>query len=330
MAFNCTSRLETKRSHQWLMDDPRIDLIPIRKQAVGLRNNHSFLESLNSCPSQWGIASGFHTSLGHFGEQSFDLASSGVNNYNGRGIPLIGARKMNVSEKMMGKEHHSILSSGQGYQTDSCTMSMSQLYNQEGNNSSGSVGNSYHKTENVAYPKIGKGQSTIISFGGCDDDTGRVGAGDNSEKGEPHMTEKIPSNNFPSNVGSLLSTGILDGVHVKYMAWSQEKDLPGIIRGCGYLCGCSSCNRSKVHSPHTITPCMALIYMPYSYILRATLRSSQTLCGLEHFKIGFPCSHGLVPGLTGRALIAEASSSPIVFLFLSSFSFFALTRCCSA
>ncbi|KAK4800359.1 hypothetical protein SAY86_020846 [Trapa natans] len=100
MAFNCTSRLETKRSHQWLMDDPRIDLIPIRKQAVGLRNNHSFLESLNSCPSQWGIASGFHTSLGHFGEQSFDLASSGVNNYNGRGIPLIGARKMNVSEKV--------------------------------------------------------------------------------------------------------------------------------------------------------------------------------------------------------------------------------------
>ncbi|KAK4801556.1 hypothetical protein SAY86_022043 [Trapa natans] len=183
---------------------------------------------------------------------------------------------------MMGKEHHSILSSGQGYQTDSCTMSMSQLYNQEGNNSSGSVGNSYHKTENVASPKIGKGQSTIISFGGCDDDPGRViynyqtlmgqpsvhipnaidgvglvksndggriavpRAGDNSEKGEPHMTEKIPSNNFPSNVGSLLSTGILDGVHVKYMAWSQEKDLPGIIRGCGYLCGCSSCNRSKV------------------------------------------------------------------------------------
>ncbi|KAK4772872.1 hypothetical protein SAY87_027891 [Trapa incisa] len=321
MAFNCTSRLETKCSHQWLMDDPRIDLLPNRKQAVGLRNNHSFLESLNSSPSQWGIASGFHTSLGHFGEQSFDLESSGVNNYDGRGIPFSTSLRLhipfglpldigvgddriitlgitsggdgsgvstgtlhgiedesasigptyeedgdNVSvSQVMGKEHHCILSSGQGHQTDSCTMSMSQLYNQEGNNSSVSVGNSYDKTKNVASHKIGKGQSTIKSFGGCDDDPGRLiynyemlmgqpsvhipnaidsvglvksndggriavpGAGDNSKKGDLHMTEKIPSNNFPSNVRSLLSTGILDGVHVKYMAWSQEQGREHII-----------------------------------------------------------------------------------------------------
>ncbi|KAK4772871.1 hypothetical protein SAY87_027890 [Trapa incisa] len=282
------TQLETKRSHQWLMDDPRIDLLPNRKQAVGLRNNHSFLESLNSSPSQWGIASGFHTSLGHFGEQSFDLESWGVNNYDGRDIGVGDDRIItlgitsggdgsgvstgtlhgienesasigptyeedgdNVSvSQVMGKEHHCILSSGQGHQTDSCTMSMSQLYNQEGNNSSVSVSNSYDKIKNVESHKIVHIPNAIESVGLVkSNDGGRIavpGAGDNSKKGELHMTEKIPSNNFPSNIRSLLSTGILDGVHVKYIAWSQEKDLPGIIRGCGYLCGCSSCNHSKV------------------------------------------------------------------------------------
>lgn len=397
MAYNSTSRLETKRSHQWFMDGPETDLPSNKKQAVELTSNHSFLELLNSNPSQWGVASGFQTSSGHFCEQLFDLESSRMTNYDERGVPLIGTGKMDVGRKvhedllndssfalsmshmpedpglglhyggarkvkvsqvkgpehvmpvsmengynkmedhhlfmphtfvksdenpislalpsgigvgddriitlgktnggdssgisigklhgiedksasigqtygedqnnmsislMMGTEQHSIMSSGQGYQSDSCTMSTCHLYNQEGNSSSVSVGNSYNKTENFMSHTIGKGQSTIISFGGCDDDTnssGRLnynyemlmgqtslqmlnavgnmglvksndggqiiipGVGDNSKKKEEHnMIKKSPSNNFPSNVRSLLSTGILDGVHVKYIAWSRE------------------------------------------------------------------------------------------------------------
>ncbi|XP_006341068.1 uncharacterized protein [Solanum tuberosum] len=65
-----------------------------------------------------------------------------------------------------------------------------------------------------------------------------------SKKEEQKATKKPPSNSFPSNVRSLLSTGMLDGVPVKYIAWSRE-ELRGIIKGSGYLCGCQSCNFSK-------------------------------------------------------------------------------------
>lgn len=39
---------------------------------------------------------------------------------------------------------------------------------------------------------------------------------------EPKTSKKAPTNNFPSNVKSLLSTGIFDGVPVKYVSWSRE------------------------------------------------------------------------------------------------------------
>ncbi|OIW17280.1 hypothetical protein TanjilG_22392 [Lupinus angustifolius] len=64
---------------------------------------------------------------------------------------------------------------------------------------------------------------------------------------ETKTTKKAPTttNNFPSNVKSLLSTGIFDGVHVRYVSWSREKSLTGIIKGTGYLCSCDECNQSK-------------------------------------------------------------------------------------
>ncbi|KAK6942933.1 Tify domain binding domain [Dillenia turbinata] len=54
----------------------------------------------------------------------------------------------------------------------------------------------------------------------------------------------------PNNVKKLLSTGILEGARVKYMAQNQEKELRGIIRDSGYLCGCSRCNYSRVLSAY--------------------------------------------------------------------------------
>lgn len=39
---------------------------------------------------------------------------------------------------------------------------------------------------------------------------------------EPKNAKKAPPNNFPSNVKSLLSTGMFDGVPVKYVSWSRE------------------------------------------------------------------------------------------------------------
>ncbi|XP_052184883.1 uncharacterized protein LOC127796663 isoform X1 [Diospyros lotus] len=64
-------------------------------------------------------------------------------------------------------------------------------------------------------------------------------------KSEQKMAKKEAPNSFPSNVKSLISTGMFDGVPVKYVSLSRE-ELRGIIKGNGYLCGCQSCNFSKV------------------------------------------------------------------------------------
>lgn len=61
---------------------------------------------------------------------------------------------------------------------------------------------------------------------------------------ETKAARKEAPNSFPSNVRSLIATGMLDGVPVKYVSVSRE-ELRGIIKGAGYLCGCQSCNYSK-------------------------------------------------------------------------------------
>lgn len=63
-------------------------------------------------------------------------------------------------------------------------------------------------------------------------------------KPEVKPARKEAPNSFPSNVRSLIATGMLDGVPVKYVSVSRE-ELRGIIKGSGYLCGCQSCNYSK-------------------------------------------------------------------------------------
>ncbi|CAK8540996.1 unnamed protein product [Lathyrus sativus] len=62
---------------------------------------------------------------------------------------------------------------------------------------------------------------------------------------EPKIAKKKASNNFPSNVKSLLSTGIFDGISVKYCTWSRERNLQGIIKGTGYMCSCDDCKGQK-------------------------------------------------------------------------------------
>lgn len=64
-------------------------------------------------------------------------------------------------------------------------------------------------------------------------------------KSECKPSRKEAPNSFPSNVRSLISTGMLDGVPVKYVSLARQ-ELRGIIKGSGYLCGCQTCNYSKV------------------------------------------------------------------------------------
>ncbi|XP_061339480.1 uncharacterized protein LOC133286138 isoform X2 [Gastrolobium bilobum] len=100
-----------------------------------------------------------------------------------------------------------------------------------------------HKSESVNEKDLVRSTSNLLPS------TAQTSAPENENvpktKDEMKMSKKATSNNFPSNVRSLLSTGMLDGVSVKYKAWSRE-ELRGVIKGAGYLCSCQSCNFSKV------------------------------------------------------------------------------------
>ncbi|XP_031248684.1 uncharacterized protein LOC116106463 isoform X2 [Pistacia vera] len=429
MAYDNSSRIDPKRSHQWFMDGPEAELFPNKKQAVGVPSNNLFSGLLNSNVPPWSHASSFHSIPGHYSERLFDSPASRAVDFDDRNISSVseekidpgrkasedlfgndssfglsmsqtledprsgpsysGIRKVKVSQvkesenimavsmgntydtvdnntmsvahaykpddssismglaynkgdgsiMSMGdtyvRENNIFISMGQSYNKGDDTMPMGQTYREnndtipmdhtfgKGDNNIISMGQSYNKVHENSmsmghlynkgdestismghnYTKeesnslsIGqlynKGESTIISFGGYDDDddanpSGRLlssyemlmgqssvhssevlnqkdlvksnadtlvssdhitvpGAENNSRKKEDSKTsKKVPSNNFPSNVRSLLSTGMLDGVPVKYIAWSRE-ELGGVIKGSGYQCSCQSCNYSKV------------------------------------------------------------------------------------
>lgn len=405
MAYD-NSRIEPKRSHQWFMDGPEVELFPNKKQAVEVPNNNIFSGILNSNVSPWVGAPSFHSLSGHFTERLFDSETARTVNFDDRNISSVDTEKMHLGRKVnedpfgndssfglsmshtledprlglaygglrkvkvsqvkdsenlmsvsMGHAYDSgngnTMSTGHAYdKADDSSISMGLTYNKgddnfismgdtydradnnfismgqpfnktdesisigqtfkennitmsavpqfsKGDNSVISVGQTYNKADdNVistghiyskgqdstvsigqAYSNsdnnilsIGhsynKGESTIISFGGYDDDddtntSGRLlsnyellmgqtsvqksevnekelvnsnidtlvnishitATGTENVSKKKHdlkLSKKVPPNNFPSNVRSLLSTGMLDGVSVKYIAWSQE------------------------------------------------------------------------------------------------------------
>ncbi|CAN1135339.1 hypothetical protein LINPERHAP2_LOCUS8779 [Linum perenne] len=211
---------------------------------------------------------------------------------------------MSVGESY-GQDHSSFISMGLAYNKTEDNLSLNQSYRES--NDSLAMGHAFSKVDNSLVPmtqsynkveenniSIGnmfaggnestismggdmgnlsmghcynKGESTIISFGGYDEDDSNASArllssygllgqtsvqglvatndkelgnsslgalvasaraaasgtgSDSRKKDDTKAPRKAPPNNFPSNVRSLLSTGILDGIQVKYIAWSRE------------------------------------------------------------------------------------------------------------
>jgi hypothetical protein len=178
-----------------------------------------------------------------------------------QGYSLVDSNVMSIAQPNDKAHGNSMLSNHLFNKVENGTISMGHTYHQRGNDMP-FVAHSYNK-----------GGSTIISFGGCDDDDNDVTPADlfvsdyglfmgqaplcmshmsqvanekelvrsstkllsitaqtsasetenvTKTKEEMKMCKKATSNNFPSNVRSLLSTGMLDGVSVKYKAWSRE------------------------------------------------------------------------------------------------------------
>ncbi|CAN4116905.1 unnamed protein product [Withania somnifera] len=469
MAYDKSSTLEPKRSHQWFMDGVEPELLPNKKQVMEVPNHSSFSGLLNSNIAPWMNTPGFHSVPGQYAERHFDNESVRSLSFDDSSVPSVGIGNMNMARKLMedsfgsdssfglsishtledprsgrnysgirkvkvnqvkeaenfmpvsmddtytrgfsnamptdhafskaednciamglsfngsndhmmslgdtfNREDNNFISMGQPFnkvdsneisvghsfkesnslsmshpfgkdesnitmlnqsfsREDDSTTSMSHSFND--NNTAISMGRQFSNDDgnitstgqtfnkiadtnppmshcyskisdntilvNQTYSKVennnlsmsrsfGRGESNIISFGRFNDDddinpfgklicsydllmsqssgqqldivTGKrlvesnadtvtsaaqmVGSKEViSKKEEQKATKKPPSNSFPSNVRSLLSTGMLDGVPVKYIAWSREKELRGIIKSSGYLCSCQSCNFSK-------------------------------------------------------------------------------------
>ncbi|XP_023921566.1 uncharacterized protein LOC112033024 isoform X1 [Quercus suber] len=152
------------------------------------------------------------------------------------------------------KDENSTLSIGHSYNKgESTIISFGGYDDDDDRNPSGKLMSSYELL--MGHPSVQRSESVnekelVKSSSDARTSTGLItasGTGNVSKKKDDlKMSKKVPPNNFPSNVRSLLSTGMLDGVPVKYTAWSREKELRGVIKGSGYLCGCQSCNFSKV------------------------------------------------------------------------------------
>ncbi|KAF4373476.1 hypothetical protein F8388_025170 [Cannabis sativa] len=317
MAYDDSSRIELKRSQQqWFVEGhPEVELVPNKKQAIEVPNgvHHPFSGMLNTsaCVSPWSSTPpGFHSwlyepetakTVGFDGSGKMNLErkveeDSFGNNDSSFGLSMPhalddprssvtygGLRKVKVSE-VKDSENPMFVSIGQAYSRDTDNdilsdnrfMSADQTFNKVEEESSISTSHAFNSGHS-----FNNGESTIISFGGYDDDrlvssyellmaqkmeemnekkiansnaevlttshlTNSVAESVSKKKDDNKFLKKTQPNNFPSNVRSLLSTGMLDGVPVKYVAWSKEKELHGVIKGAGYLCGCQSCNFTKV------------------------------------------------------------------------------------
>ncbi|KAJ8559546.1 hypothetical protein K7X08_003604 [Anisodus acutangulus] len=104
-------------------------------------------------------------------------------------------------------------------------------------------------------------------------------------KSESKRAHKGAPNSFPSNVRSLLATGILDRVPVKYVVSRQE--LRGIIKRSGYLCGCQPCNYSKIAQEPRSTP-QSVLFDTIQIVTGSPINQKAFWVWKESFKAATP------------------------------------------
>lgn len=192
-----------------------------------------------------------------------NVISMGGSTYN----KVVGNNIMSVGTTYGKKNENSVLVDLSTYdKRDSNILSMGHNYGKgeghsisfggfqddpETNHSGKDIGNyDMLMSQSSSHPLVAFAQKNLVQSNVCSAVKSALVAGSQNDDAPKHKnlkaSKKGPSNNFPSNVKSLLSTGMLDGVSVKYVSWSREKNLRGVIKGTGYLCGCKDCNLTSV------------------------------------------------------------------------------------
>ncbi|KAF8396750.1 hypothetical protein HHK36_018380 [Tetracentron sinense] len=254
----------SKRDHQWVVDDTELEPFPNKKQAKETLNEESNSEILNPNVSPRENASSFHTPS----NQPAELAST---SRFGCG-ELTSVCTGNSSLESTSDEEHSRNDSSAIISTTQVIMELPKPVSSSGirkiifkfskskmednNGVSTSVSQPVSKgADNGFRQDSGTGSLALVdSSADILVGTSRNGFSDSKniflrapkKKMDLKLSKKVILKSYPSNVKKLLLTGILEGATVKYISPKSEKELPGIIRGCGYSCGCSLCNFSKV------------------------------------------------------------------------------------
>ncbi|KAJ0539289.1 putative Jas TPL-binding domain-containing protein [Helianthus annuus] len=310
--FGNSSRVESKRDHQWFTDATETELFPSKRQAIESPNSKS-ISGIPTCHLSWDNVSALQSPPNQFidrllgspvrmdnGPVNKKIAHDQIGNASLVGLSMSysvedpeinvnygGIRKVKVNQV---KEADNTVSAS----NETNFITIGPNYGNEDANVT-LMGHSYsgfdpaHRSMGPASSKDEETSISIsnsISFGGFQDESeietltrptnsyygltfdqstintlqssgnkeldasnaiavGNTNQGVKSKgKLEPKAVKKEAPNSFPSNVRSLMATGILDGVPVKYVSISRE-ELRGIIKGSGYMCGCQSCNHTK-------------------------------------------------------------------------------------
>lgn len=313
--FGNSSRVESKRSHQWFADATEAELFPnSKRQAIESPNSKSIsgiptshlswdnVSALQSPPNQFidrllgspvGMDNGHvnkkivHDQIGNGSLVGLSMSYNTIEDpVNYGGIRKVKVNQVKDNDALNETNCFMTMGPNYGNEEDGSVTLMGHSYNgfDPTNRSTGpptetkddensiSIANaisfggfqddseidplarpmtSYYAKEMSNYDGLSFDQSTLQSPGIKELDASTAIVVRNARQGvksksksESKPAKKEAPNSFPSNVRSLMATGILDGVPVKYVSISRE-ELNGIIKGSGYLCGCQSCNHSK-------------------------------------------------------------------------------------
>ncbi|KAF6168513.1 hypothetical protein GIB67_015060 [Kingdonia uniflora] len=223
MAEESSSRSAKKRSHECVVDASEQEAISNKMVAKEILNDDAMSEVLNPNVSPRDNASSSQTSMINLCEE---VANNGEhyiydfsNSYSTKAEMILEAPKS----------------------TTTCGIRRIKFKFSKSKNPNNGVSESDSRTEFV--DSIENTPASTSRMASSESEFHRHST--RKEEMEFKTSKKDDLSSFPTNVKKLFATGILEGVHVKYIKLEKEL-LCGTIKDSGYLCGCSLCKYSRV------------------------------------------------------------------------------------
>ncbi|KAK3007407.1 hypothetical protein RJ639_017175, partial [Escallonia herrerae] len=284
---------EPKRPHPWYGDAAEPELFPNKKQAVQAPNSKS-ASGISTSAVPWESATGFQAVPHEFMDRIFGSESNRPVNFLERNISPVGTENSNmrktVIDEQYGNDSSIGLSMSYSIEDPETYVSYGGLRKVKVNEVKDPDNGMQVSKEHTSNISMDQDESDIDTLArpinnydllynlssvqtseipdGKELDASNASVVVNASpvpklkpeslsklKSESKSAKKDAPNSFPSNVRSLIATGMLDGVPINFFTFCSlllngnpppcNQELHGVIKGSGYLCGCQSCNFSK-------------------------------------------------------------------------------------